>query len=85
MNLADINQFKNAQSMTESAQILMAAAVIVRMALGQIVSTNTLCDKEVFSESERKKIIPVYEKFMKLISKSHDAYYTKAQELEKSE
>lgn len=78
------DMFKDAQSLSESSQILMAAAVILRMALGQVVSTNELCDKEVFSESERKKIIPVYEKFMRFLGKSHDAYYSKAKELSQS-
>lgn len=79
----DVNDFKNPQSLTESSQILMASAVILKMAFGQIASCNALCEEKVLSDSESKKLVSSYKTFMSVIQKCHSAYVDKAQYLSK--
>lgn len=81
----EIKDFQNQQSVTESSQILMAAAVIVRMAFGQIASCNALCDKVVLTDSESKKVVKCYKDFMSFLEKCHRAYVDKAEYYRKSE
>ena len=82
--MPDIKDFQTPQSMTESAQILMAAAVIVRMAFGQIASVNALTSTKTLSESDSKKAIKSYKDFMSILEKSHQAYVECSERLKKS-
>lgn len=79
----ELKDFQNPQSMTESAQILMASAVILRMAFGQIASCNALCGNKVLSESDSKKLVSSYKHFMGVIEKCHSAYVKQAEYLNK--
>lgn len=81
----EIKELQNGQSMLESSQILMSAAVIVRMAFGQIASCNALCDKVVLTDSECKKVAKCYKDFMSVLQKCHQAYVDKAEYYRKSE
>lgn len=84
-NSVNIKDFQNTQSMSESAQILMAAAVIVRIAFGQIASVNALLGKKVLSESDCKKAESAYKNYMGVLSKCHTAYADEAQRLAKQD
>lgn len=81
----EIKDFQNQQSAVESSQMLMAAAVIVRMAFGQIASCNALCDKVVLTDSECKKVQKCYKDFMSILQKCHQAYVDKAEYYRKQE
>lgn len=81
----EIKELQNGQSMVESSQILMAAAVIVRMAFGQIASCNALCEQEILDSAACKKAEKSYKDFMSILGKCHKAYVDKAEYYRKSE
>lgn len=83
--MPDIKDFQTSQSMMESAQILMASAVILRMAFGQVASVNALTSTKTLSESDSKKAVRAYKDFMGIIEKSHQAYVECSERLKKSD
>lgn len=81
----EIKELQNGQSMAESSQILMAAAVIVRLAYGQVASCNALCEQEILDSAACKKAEKSYKDFMSILGKCHKAYVDKAEYYRKSE
>lgn len=79
----EIKDFQTRQSWGEAQQLLLAAGVILRIAFGELASTNALVSKQVFSETESKKADKAFRDIMKYMGKSADAYRAKCIEYDK--
>lgn len=79
----EIKDFQTPQSIWEAQQMITAAGVILRVAYAEVASTNALCDKKVFSESESKSLESSIKKILSLMGKSAKAYGEKYSELSK--
>lgn len=83
MENIDIKQFQNRQSAGESQQLLMAVAVLLRVAYGELAATNALCGRQVFSDSECKKLEKTFVAMMGFMAKSTAAFREECVKYEK--
>lgn len=75
---AHMPDFKDAASLKESSSMLYAAAVILRVALGEVCSVNSRVGSPVFDQKAAESLVPSFDKVFDYIHKSYDAFNSRS-------
>lgn len=77
-NNKTLPDFKDAASLKESAALLYAAGVILRVALGEVCSVNGRVDSPVFAGKFGENLVKSFDKVFDYMHKAYEAFNTRA-------
>lgn len=81
MDHPDISFFQTPENMLQASQMIFAAGVILRMALGEVTACNTLVGREVFKGKRAEALVPSFDKVFKYLADAHKAFSAHAEAL----
>lgn len=81
MTAKSLPDFKDANSLKESASLLYAAGVILRVALGEVCSVNARVESPVFAGKSGENLVKSFDKVFDYMRKAYESFNDRAASL----
>lgn len=81
MEHPDISFFQTPENMLQASQMILAAGIVLRMALGEVTACNTLVGQDIFKGKRAEALVPSFDKVFKYLADAHKAFSSRAEAL----